>query len=141
MHIRLLYVSRPVGPQTTTVTESILRTAQAHNRQHGISGVLCQGQGLYLQVLEGERKPINQLYARILADRRHGDVELLLYEEITQLRFGNWSMAHVELSSTDPMVQMNHPEFDPYSASGAVMLEWLENLLASGQKISLAQLG
>ncbi|MES2980521.1 MAG: BLUF domain-containing protein [Pseudomonadota bacterium] len=40
MLIRLLYVSRPVGPQTTTVTESILRTAQAHNKLNGVTGVL-----------------------------------------------------------------------------------------------------
>ena len=47
MQIRAPDVSRAVGPQTTTVTTSILTTAQAHNRrQHGIGGVLCQGQGL-----------------------------------------------------------------------------------------------
>ncbi len=46
MQVRLLYVSRAVGPQTTTVTASILATAQANKRRDGIGGVLCQG--LYL---------------------------------------------------------------------------------------------
>ena len=137
MQVRLLYVSRAVGPQTTTVTGSILETARQHNQSNGITGVLCQGQGLFLQVLEGERSPVNRLYARILADPRHQDVELLHFEEISQRRFGNWSMAHVDLSSTDPMIQLQHPEFDPYSATGALMLAQLDDLLASGQPIQL----
>ena len=137
MQVRALYVSRAVGPQTTTVTGSILLTAQAYNQTHGISGVLCQGQGLYLQVLEGERSAINRLYARIVADARHNDVELLHYEEITVRRFAKWSMAFVDISTRDPMVKMGHPEFDPYSASGALVMQLVDELVAAGHDIKL----
>jgi hypothetical protein len=137
MQVRVLYVSRAVGPQTSTVTTSILATAQAHNRQQGIGGVLCQGQGLYLQVLEGERSAVNRLYSRIVADRRHRDVEMLHLEEVTERRYAAWSMALVNLADDDPMVQMKHPEFDPYSASGAFVMTLVDELLASGHRISL----
>jgi hypothetical protein len=137
LQIQLLYVSRPLGPQTTTVTASILATAQAHNKLHGISGVLCQGRGLYLQLLEGERAAVNQLYARIVADTRHTDVELLALEEISQRRFADWSMAHVQLRDDDPMVRLQHPEFDPFSAPGAVAMKLLEDLCATGQRLTL----
>lgn len=90
MQIRMLYVSRAIGPQTTTVTAAILAKAQAYNRQSGITGVLCQGQGPYLQVLEGERSAVHALYARIIADTRHKDVEMLHLEEITQQRHADW---------------------------------------------------
>jgi len=135
MLVRLLYVSRAVGPQTTTVTATILATAQARNRLSGVGGVLCQGQGLYLQVIEGERSEVNRLYARIVVDRRHRDVEILRFEEITERRFAKWSMAHVDLSEHEPMVQMQHPEFDPYSASAVTAMALLDSLLASGQAI------
>jgi Sensors of blue-light using FAD len=135
--IQMLYVSRAVGPQTTTVTASILATAQAHNRQHGISGVLCQGQGLYIQLLEGERSALNVLYTRIVADRRHKDVELLLQGEIASRRFPDWSMAHVALRDDDPMVRLHHPEFDPYAAPGAFVLKMVEELCAAGHRLSL----
>ena len=138
MMVRLLYVSRPVVPLTTTVTGSILATARAHNSANGITGALCQGQGLFLQVLEGERGAVNRLYGRIMQDRRHQDVELLQLEEITERRFGQWSMAHVDLSSLDPMVQLKHPEFDPYSASGAFAMTLLEELLAAGSPINFS---
>ena len=136
MLVRLLYVSRAVGPQTTFVTGSILSSAKVHNASHDISGVLCQGQGLYLQVLEGERAAVNQLYARIMADPRHRDVEMLHLEEITQRRFKAWAMAHVDLSEHDPMIRMKHPEFDPYSASGAIAMQLMDDLLSSGQPVS-----
>ncbi len=137
MQVRLLYVSRAVGPQTTTVTASILAKAQARNAAEGIGGVLCQGRGLYLQVLEGDRGAVNRLYARILVDPRHKDVDMLVFEEIAQRRFAGWSMALVDLSDDDPMVQLNHPEFDPYHAPGATVMTMLGELLESGHRVVL----
>ena len=137
MQVRVLYVSRAVGPQTTTVTASVLSIAREYNRANGITGVLCQGQGLYLQVLEGERSAVNALYARIVADRRHRDVEMLHLEEITRRRYPDWSMAHVVLSDDDPMIGMKHPEFDPYSATGVFVLRLVDELVASGHRIEL----
>jgi hypothetical protein len=46
MLTQLIYISRAVGPQTTTVTSQILETARAFNKSHGLTGVLCQGKGL-----------------------------------------------------------------------------------------------
>ena len=137
MHIQLLYVSRAVGPQTSTVTASILTTAQANNPRHGIGGVLCQGQGLYLQLLEGKRSAVNRLFASILVDARHTDVELLHLQEVERPRFAAWSMAHVELRADDPMILMQHPEFDPYSAPGAIAMRLIDELCAAGQRIQL----
>jgi Sensors of blue-light using FAD len=137
MQVRMLYVSRATGPQTTTVTSSILMTAREHNRAQNITGVLCQGQGLYLQVLEGDRSAINRLYARIVADRRHHDVEMLLIEETEKRRYARWSMALVALDGQDAMVQMKHPEFDPYSASGAEVMRMLDDLVAAGSVIDV----
>jgi hypothetical protein len=45
-------------------------------------------------------------------------------------------MAHVDLSDLDPMVQLKHPEFDPYSASGQHVMLLFEELLASGAPIN-----
>ena len=137
IQVRLLYVSHAVGPQTTTMTTSILLQAQQHNPTQGITGVLCQGQGFFFQVLEGERSRVNALYRRICADKRHQDVDLLHYEEITERRFGQWSMALIRLSVDDPKVQMQDPDFDPYSASGPQVMQQVMDLLAAGQPIQM----
>jgi hypothetical protein len=135
MLIRLLYISRAVGAVTTTVTGSILETARLHNRVAGITGVLCQGQGLFIQILEGERRAINRLYATLIKDKRHQDVELISIEEIETRKFPNWSMAHVIISESDPIVQLNHPEFDPYAASSEQLKALIEDLLKQSTPI------
>lgn len=135
MLVRLLYVSQPVGPITTTVTTSILEKSSIYNKKENITGVLCQGSGLWLQALEGERHQVNVLYSRIMASRDHNNIELLSMEEITQRRFGQWSMALVHLSKDDPMVQMAHPEFDPYTATSKDAMSLLDELIKTSSPI------
>ena len=53
MLVRLLYASRAQGPVTHDVIESILQSSRQHNPAAGITGVLCHGGDVYMQVLEG----------------------------------------------------------------------------------------
>ena len=135
MLIRLIYLSKAVDAQTPALSDAILRTARAWNTQNGITGVLCQGQGVFLQALEGERAKVTSLYARIHADPRHKDLELIHCESITERRYGAWSMAHVALSDVDPRTTIAWPEFDPYSASGQQVLARIDELIARGQVV------
>ena len=130
MLIRLIYVSRAVDPQTDSLTDSILSRAHVRNAQDDITGVLCEGQGVYLQVLEGESGTVTRLYARISADPRHTDLELLHCESITERRYGEWYMARVSLSDVDPQTKIVGPDFDPYSANGANVMARIDELIA-----------
>jgi hypothetical protein len=131
----MIYISRAVGPQTTTVTTQILETARSYNKAHNLTGVLCQGKGLYVQVLEGERSVVNGLYKRIVADNRHDHTEIVHFGEIESRQFKEWSMALVHLSINDPMVTMKHPEFDPYSANSTAIMGLITELLSSSSAI------
>ena len=135
MLIRLIYMSKTVGPQTPALTDAILRKAHAWNTQHDITGVLCEGQGVYLQALEGERGSVTRLYSRIFADSRHTDLELLHCESITERRYRGWSMARVSLSDVDPQTKIDWPDFDPYSANGAMVMARIDQLVAQGKLI------
>jgi Sensors of blue-light using FAD len=135
MLIRLIYLSKTVGLQTAALTDSILLKAHAWNTQHEITGVLCEGQGVYLQALEGERGMVTRLYARIYADPRHTDLQLLHCEGITERRYGGWSMARVSLSDVDPQTKIVWPEFDPYSPSGALVMARIDQLVAEGKLV------
>ena len=108
MLIRAFYISRSAGPQTSTITGSILKTALGFNKVNQITGVLCQGKGFFLQMLEGERSVVNELYGRILRDSRHKDVQMVSLHEISTRKFGAWSMALIDLSDNDPMVMLQH---------------------------------
>jgi len=117
------------------VTSSILEVCSVNNKKAEITGVLCQGSGIYMQVIEGRRSAINALYSRIISDKRHNQIELLSFEEVDQRRYGQWSMALVQLSINDPMVQLAHPEFDPYSASSKDAIRIIDELIKSSRPI------
>jgi len=133
MLVRLLYVSRVVNETATQEdTDSILYSAKQHNVANGITGILCHGGGIFLQAIEGGRNEVNRLYGIILQDKRHKDVVLLHYEEITERRFSGWSMGKVNLAKLNTSVVLKYserPVLDPYSVSGKVSLALLEELM------------
>lgn len=132
MLFRMLYTSAAVGPVTTAVTGTILRVAQAHNAAHGITGVLCQGRGRYLQVLEGERSALDALYARIAADQRHKDLVLVCAQTITSRRYGRWAMAHVDLADADERMAFSATSSAPAGSSEQLMAQ-IDALITAGK--------
>ena len=134
MLIRLLYVSRAVDKNDKAAIDAILASARSHNPENGITGVLCYGGGIFLQAIEGGRGAVNELYAHIIRDARHTQVQLLHYEEITERRFGGWTMGQVNLAKLNTSIVLKYserPEFDPYGVSGKVSLALLEELMAT----------
>jgi hypothetical protein len=141
MLVRLLYVSRSVNPESNEATESIFRSARDNNHQNGITGVLCYGGGIYLQAIEGGRNHVNALYSVIVEDPRHTDVVMLDYEEISERRFGGWTMGQVRLDKLNPSIVLKYSEtadLDPYSVSGVVSFALLEELMATASIIGRA---
>ena len=137
MLVRLLYASRVVEP-ASSATESILAQSRTHNPASGITGILCYGGGIFLQALEGGRMPISELYGHIQKDPRHKDVVLLSYEEITERRFGGWTMGQVNVAKLNNSILLKYsekPELDPYSVSGKMSLALLEELMATASII------
>ena len=133
MLVRLLYCSRPVDTSPAAI-ESILAQSRQHNPTTGITGILCYGGDIFLQAIEGGRMAVSDLYGHIQKDPRHKDVALLHYEEITERRFGGWTMGQVNISKVNQSILLKYaerPELDPYSVSGHVSLALLEDLMAT----------
>ena len=134
MLVRLLYVSRALDANASAATDSILAVAREHNMANGITGILCYGGGIYLQAIEGGRNQVNNLYGQIVSDKRHTDVVLLNYEEISERRFGGWTMGQVNLSKLNTSVVLKYselPVLNPYAVSGHVSLALVEELMAT----------
>lgn len=134
MLVRLLYASRVAPSVDGDALAAIVRQSKRYNAEHGITGVLCCSGGLFMQVLEGGRAAVNRLYARIAADARHSDVELLVYEEIGERRFAGWAMGEVNLASLNPALLLKYSEtaaLDPYAVSGRASMALFEELAAT----------
>ena len=134
MLVRLLYASRPAAPLTAEVVESILVHSRAHNAQLGVTGILCYDREIFLQVLEGGRDEVCELYNTIVRDSRHTQARILSFEEITERRFGHWTMGHVDVSTVNPSLLLKYaerPALDPFNSSGRASLALLDELLAT----------
>lgn len=137
MLVRLLYASRAVDTSPEAI-DAILSQSRQHNPICGITGILCFGGGIFLQAIEGGRMAISELYGHIQRDARHKDVVLLQYEEITERRFGGWTMGQVNLLKLNQSILLKYSEkseLDPYSASGKVSFALLEELMATASVI------
>jgi hypothetical protein len=133
MLVRLLYCSRAVDASEGAI-DAILSSARHHNVDSGITGILCYGDGVFLQCIEGGRMQVNELYATIQKDPRHKEVVLLAYEEICERRFAGWSLGQVNVSKLNQTTLLKYsakPHLDPYAVSGQASLSLLEDLAAT----------
>ena len=90
MH-KLLYVSSTKKEFPTEELADLLRMARINNDRLGVTGLLLYIDGGFLQVLEGERTVLHDLYGAISQDPRHWDAKLLV-DQASPRNFGNWSM-------------------------------------------------
>lgn len=141
MLVRLLYASHATQNCPNDVIDSIMTKARTFNPSHGITGILCYGDGVFLQALEGSREAVNDLYCHIIRDQRHERVELLDYDEITERRFAGWTLGRVDLSKLNATVVLKYaeqPRLNPYTMTGKAALALLEELMATASIIGRA---
>jgi hypothetical protein len=135
MLVRCLYASRAVQGLTAETLDSILEQSNRKNPHLGITGLLFVTNGIFVQVLEGGRDAVCDLYNAIVSDSRHCNVRMLAFEEISERRFGNWTMGQVSADSINPAILLKYSEkveLNPFNCSGKTTMALLEELLAMG---------
>lgn len=73
--------------------EAILEKSAATNLKRNITGCLIYHNDRFVQVLEGEKKDVLYVYAKIRADDRHHTVTLLWKNQVVGRFFEEWNMA------------------------------------------------
>ena len=134
MLVRCLYASRAAAGTSAAVLDDLLAQSRRNNPGQGITGMLCVSGDVFIQVLEGGRDEVCELYNAIVRDPRHAHVRLLTYDEIPQRQFGAWTMGQVNLTKVNPSLLLKYftrAELDPFSASGEATLALLGELVAS----------
>lgn len=138
MLVRMLYASRAAAPLQAQVIDAILSQSRDHNPKLGITGMLCYSDDLFLQVLEGGRDEVCELYNTIVRDDRHTNVRLLSFEEIAERRFGSWTMGHVNVATVNPSLLLKYaklPVLNPFNCSGQASMALLDELIATASVV------
>ncbi len=120
MLVQLTYASRTAGILAANDVKDILAASRRNNVLVGVTGALCLSNGIFLQQLEGDNIEVNALYHRLLRDERHRDPAILDFSEITQRRFGSWSMGLLSSVEENRQIFQKYSgsrDFDPYAMS------------------------
>ena len=135
MLVRCLYASRAVKPIGDHVLDTILAQSRRNNPKYGITGMLCFANDIFVQAIEGGRKEVSSLFCKIVRDERNVDVQILSYEEISERRFGNWTMGQVNMTTMNPGLLLKYSEraeLNPFECSGAATMALLLELAETG---------
>jgi DNA-binding XRE family transcriptional regulator len=130
---RLIYfstVAPPLGESLKRTLDDISRAAIRRNPEQGVTGVLMACNGRFLQVLEGAKDAVHQIYGAISADPRHYGLQMVESRPISSRQFSDWGLCCGIFPSDDQlfhhepaMTEGFHPErLTPASAFGLLCI-------------------
>jgi hypothetical protein len=94
---RIIYLSSAVKQFSEEEISLLLIQSRKYNAEHNITGVLLHIEGDFLQVIEGEKKIVKQLFEKINLDPRHKGVICVFDDAIKERNFTDWSMGFCAL--------------------------------------------
>jgi len=139
MLVRLLYASRAVATTSAAMLDGILEQSRKNNPAQGITGLLCVSGDVFIQLLEGGRDEVCELYNAIARDDRHQQVRLLSYQEIAERNFGAWTMGQVNIANINPALLLKYfrrAELNPFDCSGQATMALLHELVATASIVN-----
>lgn len=114
----------------------ILAAARRNNPRLGVTGALMFNTSCFIQVLEGPRAALDQLFERLRRDQRHGKISMLTFEAAAERRFDQWSMAFVGARDSGGRLTAIALEsgYDPSRLSGEATAGFLRGLMLAQER-------
>ncbi|WP_375436959.1 BLUF domain-containing protein [uncultured Hymenobacter sp.] len=97
----LVYQSHATAPLDELELARLLTQSRAFNAAHGLTGILLYSHGNIIQLLEGTKANVREVFARIARDPRHTQVVKLADGPVTHRLFGQWSMGFQVVNPLD----------------------------------------
>ena len=105
----LIYASSATSLMDEDQLLAMLEEFRTKNEKLGITGMLIYKGGNFMQLLEGDKDDVLQLYDAICQDPRHKLVTNILSGEVAERQFPNWSMGFFNMDKVAGL-----PDFDSY---------------------------
>ena len=99
MPYQIMYSSQATEPMTVTGLEAILTDARTGNEARDVTGALVYVDGVFFQIIEGDKDVVHKLMASIASDSRHHSVKIFYDAEVAARAFESWSMAYLSATA------------------------------------------
>lgn len=73
----------------------LVAKSAVRNKTHNVTGLLLADETCFIQILEGPRGAVSQLFMEIGRDQRHKSINIVEMTEIAAKSYPNWGMAHL----------------------------------------------
>jgi hypothetical protein len=110
---RIVYVSTARPGLAEEDIEAILNASQSNNEERYVSGYLVHNGVNFMQLIEGPRAEVDEIYRRILADPRHTGAVRILAEWCRERAFPEWSMNYFRVDRHGSVGSMIVRRSDP----------------------------
>ena len=94
---QLTYHSVAKPDITSEDVRNIMEVSSKNNAQLGITGCLIYHNKFFLQILEGDKEVVLELFDKIKLDERNDQITLLSTDESQDRIFKEWSMAYYQI--------------------------------------------
>jgi len=132
----LIYMSSAVQPLYDDELAALLEQARRRNELDNITGALVYGDGRFMQIVEGEKSALDDLYNRLSQDKRHVGLVKLADKEIETRSFAEWSMAFQPVSDEAFLTMAGYLsphqldlQRDNLSAADALLLQMMKSFI------------
>lgn len=89
----ICYISAAVNHMSQADLVQLLETCKRKNSAINVTGLLLyNGHGTFIQVLEGDKETVENLYKLVKEDDRHCRVNCIARKHIAERSFPHWSM-------------------------------------------------
>lgn len=113
----LVYSSTASQPITHQHLAEILQSSHRNNPSLGITGMLLYCRGKFIQVLEGKRDTLHDLYLKIVKNPLHDDAHVLLEGRLQHRNFTSWAMGYKALGEAELLSLSGFESIDPFFKS------------------------
>ncbi|WGF93963.1 BLUF domain-containing protein [Aequorivita marisscotiae] len=103
----ICYISKQEESLTTRMLKQLFQFVVKTNPTLNISGVLLHNNNFFLQVLEGDKTTIQNLFADIRKDKRHQNILLILNQKIENRIFNHYEATFSVLKSKEDIERLN----------------------------------
>ena len=110
---QLAYVSGATSAFSLNALRRLAGSAARSNRLRSITGMLLYHNQRFLQVLEGDRRKVSELFFRICQDERHHSVLVLMQRSVPFRQFPVWSMKLAQVDKIETRQGEIHAQLFP----------------------------
>jgi hypothetical protein len=111
MLYELLYTSLAKWEMSSNELIELLEKSREKNKLLNITGLLVYHNREFVQIIEGEKETVLELYDIITKDERHTSVRTFWENSISKRGFSKWAMGFIKVENLELSTLNGYPQF------------------------------